>query len=336
MADVLTSLYAFVKQTIGGNRNTWGGILNSNFDKVEGAIAGVTSKVLSGGSYSLTDSERRNATLSITGVLTSKQTVVVQNIAGPLTVMNLTTGNFTLLLKTATGDPINIPRGCIRRIWCDGANNLYRDDAEQVGDVFHHAGTAVPPGALENTGATLLIADYPDLYDKVGTTYGGDGVSNFKIPQENDTGRFRRARTSSIVLGTKQANAFKTHTHTGSVTATGSATTGSGGGSHSHSFSGNTGNTSNGHTHEQDGAIGIQASAGTQGSASPTYVGQGNKQTGPMSADHTHAFSGTTSTTSIDHTHSVSISATGSFTTAATGDTETRPESIAYISCIRY
>lgn len=34
----------------------------------------------------------------------------------------------------------------------------------------------------ECIGETLLIADYPKLFAKIGTTYGGDGTTNFKTP----------------------------------------------------------------------------------------------------------------------------------------------------------
>lgn len=40
----------------------------------------------------------------------------------------------------------------------------------------------VPEDHRECIGATLLIADYPKLFAKIGTTYGGDGTTNFKTP----------------------------------------------------------------------------------------------------------------------------------------------------------
>lgn len=40
----------------------------------------------------------------------------------------------------------------------------------------------VPEDHRECIGETLLIADYPKLFAKIGTTYGGDGTTNFKTP----------------------------------------------------------------------------------------------------------------------------------------------------------
>lgn len=40
----------------------------------------------------------------------------------------------------------------------------------------------VPSGWLELNGATLLMASYPNLFNEIGTRYGGDGVTTFKLP----------------------------------------------------------------------------------------------------------------------------------------------------------
>ncbi|MEQ1123446.1 phage tail protein [Acinetobacter seifertii] len=40
----------------------------------------------------------------------------------------------------------------------------------------------VPEDHRECIGETLLIADYPKLFAKIGTIYGGDGNTNFKTP----------------------------------------------------------------------------------------------------------------------------------------------------------
>lgn len=40
----------------------------------------------------------------------------------------------------------------------------------------------VPDGFLIEDGSTLDIADYPDLFAVIGTTWGGDGVTTFQLP----------------------------------------------------------------------------------------------------------------------------------------------------------
>jgi len=54
-----------------------------------------------------------------------------------------------------------------------------------VGTVIYYAGQNVPRNYLLANGDTLLIADYPELFSFIGTLYGGDGVTNFAIPNLN-------------------------------------------------------------------------------------------------------------------------------------------------------
>jgi microcystin-dependent protein len=51
-----------------------------------------------------------------------------------------------------------------------------------VGMMVMYAGGTVPAGWLICQGATLLIADYPALYSVLSTTYGGNGTTNFLLP----------------------------------------------------------------------------------------------------------------------------------------------------------
>ncbi|MEL6986901.1 MAG: phage tail protein, partial [Bacteroidota bacterium] len=51
-----------------------------------------------------------------------------------------------------------------------------------VGEVRLYAGNWAPNGWLECEGQLLLVTDYPILFDIIGDTYGGNGVSNFRLP----------------------------------------------------------------------------------------------------------------------------------------------------------
>lgn len=58
-------------------------------------------------------------------------------------------------------------------------------DVGQLGEFY-----VLPSGWLKENGDMLLIADYPELYDVIGTMFGGDGVTTFAL---NDTrGHHRR------------------------------------------------------------------------------------------------------------------------------------------------
>lgn len=53
-----------------------------------------------------------------------------------------------------------------------------------IGDISVFSGgcECLPPNVMWCLGQTLLIADYPALFAVIGTTYGGDGVTNFMLP----------------------------------------------------------------------------------------------------------------------------------------------------------
>lgn len=80
-----------------------------------------------------------------------------------------------------------------------------------VGEIRMFGGNYAPVGWLLCQGQTLPIAQYPVLYQAIGTTYGGDGVSSFQLPDLS--GRFplhfgagpgRAAVTQGQVLGSAQ------------------------------------------------------------------------------------------------------------------------------------
>eukprot|EP01116_Phalansterium_solitarium_P023931 TRINITY_DN860_c0_g1_i3.p1 TRINITY_DN860_c0_g1~~TRINITY_DN860_c0_g1_i3.p1 ORF type:complete len:275 (-),score=61.96 TRINITY_DN860_c0_g1_i3:1-825(-) len=50
------------------------------------------------------------------------------------------------------------------------------------GTIFLRGGPAVPDGFLPCDGSLHTIADYTQLYSAIGTTYGGDGVTTFAVP----------------------------------------------------------------------------------------------------------------------------------------------------------
>lgn len=96
--------------------------------------------------------------------------------------------------------------------------------------------TATPPtGYLEEDGASLLVASYPDLHAVIGYSFGGSGL-NFNL--DDKRGQFLRGwdhaagvdpdaagrtdrgdGTTGDNIGTKQVDDFKSHTHFSGVTA---------------------------------------------------------------------------------------------------------------------
>ena len=94
------------------------------------------------------------------------------------------------------------------------------DSGVAVGSVMAHSSLSIPAGYMECTGAAVSRTTFADLFTAIGTTYGvGDGSTTFNIPDLR--GEFIRGLDSGAgvdtgrVLGTNQADDFKSHTHTG-------------------------------------------------------------------------------------------------------------------------
>ena len=91
--------------------------------------------------------------------------------------------------------------------------------AMPTGFIGHYAANAIPTGFLKCNGAAISRSTYAALFTVVGTTYGvGDGSTTFNVPDLR--GEFVRGLDdgrgvdAGRVIGTAQADEFKSHTHT--------------------------------------------------------------------------------------------------------------------------
>lgn len=83
----------------------------------------ILAKSVAGGStVTLTSAEARHDILSLTGALTANIDVVVPVINKQWTVANLTSGAYTLTVKTSAGTGITIAQGTRAIVYCDGTN----------------------------------------------------------------------------------------------------------------------------------------------------------------------------------------------------------------------
>lgn len=92
-----------------------------------------------------------------------------------------------LTVHLSNGDSVQAPEPfAIKYIICLEANVPSQtggaNDAAMVGEVKMFAGSFAPSNWAFCQGQILLISNYPDLYDVLGTTYGGDGVFSFALP----------------------------------------------------------------------------------------------------------------------------------------------------------
>ena len=71
-------------------------------------------------------------------------------------------------------------------------------------------GSTAPNGWLECNGTTLQISQYPELYAAISTTYGGDGVTTFALPDlTRDSGLFIRSTSTERTVGSVQGDAIR-------------------------------------------------------------------------------------------------------------------------------
>lgn len=68
-----------------------------------------------------------------------------------------------------------------------------------TGEIKLWPSASIPTGWVKCNGSTLLIADEPALFSILGTTYGGDGVTTFALPDLE--GRFPLGASATSILG---------------------------------------------------------------------------------------------------------------------------------------
>lgn len=330
-ADLFSSFLGMTLQATGNNNNAWGTILNgSALQTIEKAICGNVTHAVTGGTLAL-DGTVPPAGVTpalehvqiFTGVLASKQIVQMPNISKTWYIFNNTTGAFPLHVKTAAGNPTEIAQGTGKYVVCDGANDIFRLDKDSVGDLVHN-GAAARPGTLACDGTSYLKTDHPDLFSRIGTTYGTADGLHFTVPLLTDTGRFLRSATGSLAIGTYQANLNASHSHTVTgAPGVGSLATDSQG-SHVHGV--------NDPTHNHAASTDTSRPSGT--GINPGYTTTVSGSVGVVNI--VAALTGITIAAAGAHVHNVTgAPSIGSLATATSGGAEARPEALAvYIGIV--
>jgi microcystin-dependent protein len=239
-----------------------------------------------------------------------------------------------MIVKTSAGAAVCIPQGTIKDIYCDGANGVFRADADQIGEIWYFGGTSAPPGSFLCDGSTKLRAMAIDLFGKIGTTWGaGNGATTFTLPDLYTAGRFMRAATASVAVGTLQAADIAAHNHTASALTTITSISIAADGA----WMPNISISDPGHRHRPD--------QGNPGATFQTFVGGGGGNNQPAGANASQTGFTDTVTTGIsatstgigNHSHggSSAIASTSVTVNNSTG-TETRPINASALACIRY
>src|ERR1019366_3915622 len=109
-----------------------------------------------------------------------------------------------------------------------------------VGEIRMFAGNFAPAGWMFCDGRLLPISDYGTLFNLIGTTYGGDGLSTFALPdlrsrvpvhqgQGSGLSNYPLAANGGVESVTLQLTQIPAHAHVpGATSAIGSSTNPSG------------------------------------------------------------------------------------------------------------
>ena len=134
--------------------------------------------------------QAQNAVLSFTGTMTANVQVTLP-LPGVYQVENLTTGNFVLSFRAAgSGEVIAIGPGMSERLYCNGTNVRFAS-LGAIGRSEMWAGLSSmpawvaactkPPYLLED-GAIYNVSDFPYLGRQLGSSFGGNGITTFGVP----------------------------------------------------------------------------------------------------------------------------------------------------------
>lgn len=174
-------------QATGANNNTWGDVADANFGILEQAIARYLGISTTGGTTTLTSSQNRYPIIRVTGVLVSNATITVRTAEKNWFVINDTTGNFTVTVKTSGGTGKTVPRGRGLKLYCDGTNvELVRDrgiPAAQAGGTVDAITATFEPAttSAEKQDGTLWIVEAAGANTSTTPTFNPDSTGALTI-----------------------------------------------------------------------------------------------------------------------------------------------------------
>ncbi|MCU5775137.1 phage tail protein [Erwiniaceae bacterium BAC15a-03b] len=301
---------------------------------------------LTNASITLSSLQAAKERITLNGTLTANINILFPAWVKSWVVQNNTTGNFNITCKTASGSGVTVMPGMVSRLYCDGANitdETLSANNDMTGAVMPFAMNVAPTGWLACNSDAVSRITYARLFARIGTLYGaGDGLTTFNLPDMRGEfvrgGDGGRGVDTGRVFGSAQEGAIQSHIHTGTTNGGGghthTATTASAG-AHTHTVSG-TAASAGAHTHAY--TAWAQGYGGNRFSMDDVLFGAYTNNTASAGA-HTHTVSGTAASAGA-HTHTITVASvadhTHSFTTNATGETETRPRNIAMLYCIKY
>lgn len=213
MTEPITSNRSFIVPNTSDLPGAWGtAALNPNFQSIDTLFGGVTTISLSSTTTILltvpattgvwpggNPSQSMNALIRFTGAQTGSATIQF-TLPGFYIVENQCTGTTSVRLSPSagTGNSIGAPPGQKCHVFYDGTHMDYVDMPTPGSALDLHINTTtLPPWMTACTLAPYLIKDgstystatYTALAQLLGSTYGGNGITTFGVPDERARAR---------------------------------------------------------------------------------------------------------------------------------------------------
>jgi len=213
MTEPITSNRSLIVPNTGDLSGAWGtSALNPNFQSIDTLFGGVTTISLSSTTTILLSvpattgvwpggnpSQSMNSMIKFTGAQTGSA-VIQFTLPGFYIVNNQCTGTTSVQLapSAGVGNKIGAPPGQKIHIFYDGTDMDYVDMPTPGAALDLHTNTTtLPPWMTACTVSPYLVKDgsvytssvYPALSQLLGSTYGGNGVTTFGVPDERSRSR---------------------------------------------------------------------------------------------------------------------------------------------------
>lgn len=207
MADPTTINKLFATPTRGSDPGTWDTPVNNNSIALDGMLGGFTNIALAAATtFSLTvptgsvaagagPNQSQNALIVFSGTLTGNNTVKF-TLPGFYIVHNKCAGTNSFYVQLAPasggGNAIGAVPGRKCHIFFDGTDVDYVDQQDPGTAYDLHGATGYPPWMnactvkpyLVKDGTVYNISNYTALGALLGSTFGGNGVTTFGVPDE--------------------------------------------------------------------------------------------------------------------------------------------------------
>jgi microcystin-dependent protein len=188
----------------GADVDLWGeDDVNPNMVAIDGLFGGVQSIPVSSGIVTLTSpsgftatpgpgpTQAQNAVIRFTGALVGNVLVILP-LPGRYVMENLTTGAAQIQVQGATAqvEAVSLPPGEPVTVYNDGSVVRFVGMGRPGALEFWAGLNAIPGWVIFNTikpyllcdGTVYNVSDYPYLFNRLGGSFGGNGVSTFAVP----------------------------------------------------------------------------------------------------------------------------------------------------------